>query len=58
MKEAANIKLDEIIKNGIRMSDEFNDGTPMPKVEETTDNYPVTDSDVSDEPVNLDDIPF
>lgn len=33
IKEAANIKLDEVIKNGTRMS-EINEGKPMPKAEE------------------------
>jgi hypothetical protein len=56
IKEAANIKLEEIIKNGIRMS-EINKGTPMPKVEETSDNYPVTDEDMTEE-INLSEIPF
>ncbi len=60
IKECANIKLDEVIKNGTRMS-AINDGEPMPTAEE-----PITGEDevheVDDkEPINLDtldSIPF
>lgn len=55
IKEAANIKLDEIIKNGTRMS-ALNDGAPLPTVQvETPDE--VTDEQL-DEEIDLSSIPF
>ena len=65
IKDAASIKLEEIIKkkapNALRLS-EINDGSklPEPMDEEPTPEEPqdVVIEDIGDEPINLSDIPF
>lgn len=59
IKECAELKLDEIIKGGVRMSD-VNEGTPVPEAE--AESAPVVDEiaempEDQDEPINLEDIP-
>ncbi|MCA9333682.1 hypothetical protein KC963_01415 [Candidatus Saccharibacteria bacterium] len=59
IEEASKIKLDEIIKNGTRMS-ALNSGQSMPVASEPTPEHlpePMPE-DIPDEPINLDDIPF
>lgn len=57
IKEAANLKLDDIIKNGVRMS-KVNEGEEVP----SPDDRQIEEDEVHEvnenEPVNLDDIPF
>lgn len=57
IKEAASIKLDEVIKDGERMSFYDPDKATPIQVEEAEPVAEVTEEDLS-EPINLDDIPF
>lgn len=57
IKEAEKIKLDEIIKNGTRMS-EINQGAPVKSVEPEVPQADTVHEVQDDEPINLDDIPF
>lgn len=58
IKEAANIKLDEVIKNGTRMS-EINEGKPMPKAEgHELDTVHEMPEDLGGEQLDPADIPF
>jgi len=56
VREAARIKLDEKIDNGIRLS-KVNEGAKIPGAVEDED-VGLDDTDHSDDPINLDDIPF
>lgn len=56
-KECAAIKLDEIIKNGTRMS-EINAGKPMPRAEDSKEPEEIVIEDMGGEPMDLENIPF
>lgn len=57
IKECAGLKLDEIIKGGVRMSD-VNEGTPIPEQESDVKKKVDEVFENGDEPINLEDIPF
>lgn len=58
IKECSGLKLEEVIKNGVRMSD-VNEGTPIPEQEQTEVKKDKVDEVFDgDEPINLSDVPF